>query len=76
MNNTIQETIDQLHLLKHPFYQAWMKGELTMETLRDYAGQYYHHVDRFPRYLSAIHSNCESSMELDVSIRNPGRGRG
>ena len=28
------------HLLTHPFYQAWTRGELTKESLRDYAKQY------------------------------------
>lgn len=55
---TIDQTIAPLHLLSHPFYQAWMKGELSKETLRDYAAQYYTHVDAFPRYLGAIHSHC------------------
>jgi pyrroloquinoline-quinone synthase len=40
-----------LFLLKHPFYQAWVEGRLSKETLQDYARQYYHHVEAFPRYL-------------------------
>lgn len=44
------------HLLQHPFYQAWSRGELTLEALRDYATQYYHHVAAFPTYLSAVHA--------------------
>ncbi len=58
---TLKETLEPLHLLQHPFYQAWMKGELSQETLRDYAAQYYTHVDAFPRYLSAVHSLCEDA---------------
>jgi pyrroloquinoline-quinone synthase len=45
-------------MLKHPFYQAWSEGRLTMETLREYARQYFHHVEAFPRAVSAVHSNC------------------
>ncbi|MGH9591586.1 MAG: CADD family putative folate metabolism protein [Bryobacteraceae bacterium] len=48
-------------LLSHPFYQSWSRGELTLETLRDYAQQYFRHVDAFPRYLSAAHSGTEDS---------------
>ena len=40
-----------LFLLKHPFYQAWVEGRLSRETLQDYAQQYYHHVEAFPHYL-------------------------
>ena len=46
-------------LLQHPFYQAWTRGELSLEALRDYATQYYHHVAAFPTYLSALHSHTE-----------------
>jgi len=34
-------------VLQHPFYQAWNRGELTHDALRDYAEQYYHHVSAF-----------------------------
>lgn len=59
-----------LHLLKHPFYQAWMKGTLPIQILREYATQYYHHVDRFPRYLSAIHSLCEDTAQRLQILEN------
>jgi pyrroloquinoline-quinone synthase len=46
-------------MLKHPFYQAWTEGRLPLETLRDYARQYFHHVEAFPRAVSAVHSACD-----------------
>jgi pyrroloquinoline-quinone synthase len=49
------------HLLQHPFYQAWSRGELSLEALRDYATQYYHHVAAFPTYLSAVHAQTEDA---------------
>ena len=45
-------------MLKHPFYQAWTEGRLPIETLRAYARQYFHHVEAFPRAVSAVHSAC------------------
>jgi pyrroloquinoline-quinone synthase len=45
-------------LLKHPFYQQWSAGGLSLERLRNYAAQYYRHVEAFPRYISALHSRC------------------
>jgi pyrroloquinoline-quinone synthase len=45
-------------MLKHPFYQAWTEGRLPLETLRAYARQYFHHVEAFPRAVSAVHSAC------------------
>ena len=55
----IDQDIAEKHLLKHPFYLAWARGELTKEALTDYAKQYYHHVAAFPTYLSAVHSKCD-----------------
>lgn len=45
-------------MLSHPFYQAWSAGKLTLDALRSYAKQYFHHVEAFPRAVSAVHSNC------------------
>ncbi len=45
-------------MLKHPFYQAWTEGRLPLETLRAYSRQYFHHVEAFPRAVSAVHSAC------------------
>ena len=54
----IEEILEQKSLLKHPFYQAWTMGTLTREDLAVYAQQYYQQESRFPRYVSAVHSNC------------------
>ena len=55
----IEAKIAAKHLLQHPFYQAWSRGELTLDALRDYAAQYYQHVAAFPTYLSAVHAQTE-----------------
>jgi pyrroloquinoline-quinone synthase len=62
MNNhldKIDSDIAEKNLLKHPFYLAWVRGDLSKEALIDYAKQYYHHVAAFPTYLSAVHANCD-----------------
>jgi pyrroloquinoline-quinone synthase len=46
--------IAKYDLLSHPFYQAWSKGELTKEDLREYGQDYYHHVEAFPAYLAEL----------------------
>jgi len=53
----VRAILEERHLLRHPFYVAWTKGELTLDQLRGYAGQYMHHVLAEPTYLSAVHSN-------------------
>src|SRR4030095_16805098 len=55
----LDQQIAARHLLTHPFYLAWTRGELRKETLADYACQYYQHVAAFPTYLSAVHARCD-----------------
>lgn len=65
MSQSVIEAIDarvaRQHLLQHPFYQAWSRGELSLDALRDYAAQYYHHVAAFPTYLSAVHAQTDDA---------------
>ncbi len=66
----IDERIAKRSLLKHPFYQAWTKGELSVESLRDYACQYYRHVSAFPTYLSAVHAQTEDINTRREILKN------
>ena len=72
--NTPLETIDQQvsakHLLTHPFYLAWTRGELSKAALADYAQQYYHHVAAFPTYLSAVHAHCDDQPTRRELLKN------
>jgi pyrroloquinoline-quinone synthase len=54
----IDTKVAERAMLSHPFYQAWTEGRLTLDTLRAYARQYSHHVEAFPRAVSAVHSAC------------------
>jgi pyrroloquinoline-quinone synthase len=66
----IDNDIEAKHLLKHPFYLAWTRGELSKEALADYAQQYYQHVAAFPTYLSAIHANCDDQSTRKELLKN------
>lgn len=59
MNSTgffeeLDAAIAKYDLPCHPFYKAWAAGELTRDDLREYARQYYHHVEAFPSYLAEL----------------------
>jgi pyrroloquinoline-quinone synthase len=58
VSSRIDSKVAERAMLKHPFYQAWTEGRLPLDTLRDYARQYFHHVEAFPRAVSAVHSAC------------------
>ena len=66
----IDNAIAAKHLLKHPFYLAWTRGELSKDALADYARQYYHHVAAFPTYLSAVHANCDDQATRKQLLSN------
>ena len=42
--DNIDNDVTEKHLLKHPFYLAWARGELSKDALTDYSEQYYHHA--------------------------------
>jgi pyrroloquinoline-quinone synthase len=62
MTKTVSQTIDDAvaarAMLSHPFYRAWTDGQLEIADLAAYARQYFHHVEAFPRAISAVHSAC------------------
>ena len=62
--------IAKYDLLCHPFYQAWASGELTRDDLSEYARDYYHHVDAFPRYLADFADRLESGELRDAVLAN------
>jgi len=66
----IDAILEKKSLLKHPFYQAWTKGTLTREDLAYYAQQYYQQESRFPRFLSAVHSNCPELSVRQMLLEN------
>jgi pyrroloquinoline-quinone synthase len=68
--DNIDNDIAEKHLLKHPFYLAWTRGELSKEALIDYAREYYHHVAAFPTYLSAVHTQCDDQATRKQVLSN------
>jgi pyrroloquinoline-quinone synthase len=68
--HALDARLETYDLLNHPFYQAWSKGELTREDLREYASEYWHHVSAFPAYLSALHSHLPDGKLRRVVLEN------
>lgn len=62
MTKTVSQAIDEAvaarAMLSHSFYRAWTDGKLEIADLAAYARQYFHHVEAFPRAVSAVHSAC------------------
>lgn len=66
----IDAAIQERSMLSHPFYQAWEEGTLSKEALRAYARQYFHHVESFPRAVSAVHANCPEPLGRRLLAEN------
>ena len=66
----IDSEIRRRHLLKHPFYQAWSRGELGLPTLRDYATQYYWFESSFPRYVAGAYSKLRDPKQRATLLEN------
>ena len=66
----IDAAIAERAMLTHPFYQAWEEGALTKDALRAYARQYFHHVEAFPRAVSAVHANCPDAKGRRLLAEN------
>lgn len=66
----LDRLVQRRHLLGHPFYTAWSKGELPMETLREYAGQYHHFEVNFPRYVAGAYSRILDPRARRVLLEN------
>lgn len=49
----IDQIVRERRLLTHPFYQKWQNGKVTIETLKEYAKQYYHYEKALPSFLES-----------------------
>jgi pyrroloquinoline-quinone synthase len=56
----LDKQIAARHLLTHPFYLAWTRGELRRDQ----------HVAAFPTYLSALHARCDDQATRRQLLAN------
>jgi len=59
----IDQEIEKRSLLKHPFYQMWSEGKLSMESLQGYAKEYFSLVKAVP-----IMVQCLADQSSNESI--------
>jgi pyrroloquinoline-quinone synthase len=66
----VDELVQERSLLTHPFYEAWNRGDLPLESLRDYAGQYFHFEAAYPTFLSGLHHRCDDPAVRRLILDN------
>ena len=57
----LEKNMKKKSLLSHPFYRMWGDGSLPRSALEEYARQYYHLTDNFPRFVASVYKNCTDS---------------
>ncbi len=70
--STLDPLIASMSLLKHPFYQKWSKGELTLNDLKIYAKEYFHLVERIPGVVASVaerakEKNLQTMIQKNVT---------
>lgn len=64
----IDEIIEEQSLLKHPFYEMWSAGELSMQSLVGYSKEYFQLVKAVPSFMDTIMSKApESSLTAELA---------
>ncbi|MBI1250486.1 MAG: CADD family putative folate metabolism protein [Alphaproteobacteria bacterium] len=69
-SQSIDLAVARCAMLTHPFYQAWTEGRLPLDALKDYSRQYFHHVEAFPRAVSAVHAQCPDAQGRKMLAEN------
>jgi len=54
--------IEERSLLKHPFYQMWSDGKLTLDSLSGYSKEYFQLVKAVPSFMTPIIEKAPNSV--------------
>jgi len=58
----IDEMIEKRSLLKHPFYEMWSDGKLTLDSLAGYSKEYFQVVKAVPSFMNPIIEKAPESQ--------------
>lgn len=62
----IDSEIEKRSLLKHPFYQMWSEGKLTIDHLQGYSKEYFQLVKAVPGLVQSI-AAADSAVKDDIA---------
>ena len=63
----IDEMIEERSLLKHPFYQMWSDGKLSLDSLTGYSKEYYQLVKSVPSFMTPIIEQAPGSLKNELT---------
>jgi len=62
----IDEMIEERSLLKHPFYQMWSDGKLSLDSLKGYSKEYFQLVKAVPSFMTPIIKQAPDSLRSEL----------
>ncbi|HKU48743.1 MAG TPA: iron-containing redox enzyme family protein [Nitrososphaera sp.] len=65
----IDSEIEKRSLLKHPFYQMWSEGKLTVDHLKGYSMEYFQLVKAVPGIVDNIASASPSNKDIAANAK-------
>ncbi len=63
----IDEMIEERSLLKHPFYQMWSDGKLSLDSLTGYSKEYFQLVKAVPSFMTPIIDQSPDSLKNELT---------
>lgn len=63
----IDKMIDERSLLKHPFYEMWSDGKLSLDSLTGYSKEYFQLVKAVPSFMSPIIEQAPDSLKNELT---------
>jgi len=63
----IDEMIEERSLLKHPFYEMWSDGKLSLDSLTGYSKEYYQLVKSVPSFMTPIIEQAPDSLKNELT---------
>jgi len=66
LSKRIDDIIEEKSLLKHPFYQMWSDGKLSIGSLAGYSKEYFQMVKAVPSFVETIASFAPESLVTEI----------
>ncbi len=66
LSKRIDDIIEEKSLLKHPFYQMWSDGKLSIDSLAGYSKEYFQMVKAVPDFVGTIASFAPDSLVTEI----------
>jgi pyrroloquinoline-quinone synthase len=64
----VDELIEERSLLKHPFYQMWSDGKLSLDSLSGYSKEYFQLVKAVPSFMTPLIEKAPDNLKNELTF--------